>query len=44
MVLGIGLKLRAGEMSDDDEGGGISEDERKTFAEVMEMVQDCLGL
>jgi hypothetical protein len=36
------MKLQKGEMSEENEEG-ITEEERKTFAEVMEMVRECLG-
>ncbi|GAA5892018.1 hypothetical protein JCM5296_004664 [Sporobolomyces johnsonii] len=42
VVLGIGLKLSpAG--TDEDDDGGVSEDERGTFREIMEMVLECIG-
>ncbi|GAA6004910.1 hypothetical protein JCM10207_008449 [Rhodosporidiobolus poonsookiae] len=43
VVLGIALKMRPGRAEEDDEEGGVSDEERTTFAEVMEMVLECLG-
>ncbi|GAA6037809.1 hypothetical protein JCM8097_005049 [Rhodosporidiobolus ruineniae] len=42
VVLGIGLKLPP-PLAEGDEDGGVTEEERQTFAEVMEMVLECLG-
>lgn len=41
VVLGIALKLKAGCGGEDWEDEGIGEEERATFGEVMEMVQEC---
>ncbi|GAA5822063.1 hypothetical protein JCM11251_004844 [Rhodosporidiobolus azoricus] len=44
VVLGIGLKVKAPAAGDDeDDEGGVSEEERQTFGQVMEMVLECLG-
>ncbi|GAA5950786.1 hypothetical protein JCM21900_002017 [Sporobolomyces salmonicolor] len=42
VVLGIGLKLSTAGKEEDEEGG-VSEEERGTFREIMEMVLECIG-
>lgn len=46
VVLGIGLKMQPKEgpaQTGEEDGVGLTEAERKTFAQVMDMVGECLG-
>ncbi|GAA5858710.1 hypothetical protein JCM5353_008263 [Sporobolomyces roseus] len=42
VVLGIGLKRSQDLEKEDEEESGISEDERETFSQVMEMLKECI--
>ncbi|GAA5918509.1 hypothetical protein JCM6882_001360 [Rhodosporidiobolus microsporus] len=44
VVLGIALKIKPPAEGEEGDGeGGVTEEERQTFGEVMEMILECLG-